>query len=277
MGAFATALLIAVAYIGITAVVPFHASAHHSSAVFDQSRSILVEGVVEEFRWTNPHAFIEVSVPADGQETEQWNIEMNGLDHLARAGWHADTLEAGDVVSLVVHPMRDDSKGGQYVSGTGPRGPLIDASRSGLTSAETLSPALATPSCLPQVDLTVVEASASSETRPVQQGQATIFVRRDAITTVRDISKISVAGDDFDTRINIEYTPEAAVRLQDATTGHDGLDLAFVVEDDVWLGFTWQGPYGIGRGGTQLSIRNGLAKAERLMESIRVCAGSEIR
>jgi hypothetical protein len=57
--------------------------------------------------------------------------------------------------------------------------------------------------------------------------------------------------------------------LQDATTGHDGLDLAFVVEDDVWLAFTWEGAYGIGRDGTQLSIRNGLAKAERLMESIR--------
>lgn len=272
MGVFATTPMIAVAYIGIIAVVPFHASAHHSSAVFDQSRSIPVEGVVKEFRWTNPHAFIDVSVQVDGQETEQWNIEMNGLDHLARAGWHPDTLEAGDVVSLVVHPMRDDTKGGQYVSGTGPRGPLIDASRSGLTPAEKLSPALATPSCLPQVDLTVVEASASSETRPVQQGQATIFVRRDAIITVTDISEISITGDGFDTRINIEYTPEAAARLQDATTGHDGLDLAFVVENDVWLAFTWQGPYGIGRDGTHLSIRNGLAKAERLMESIRDCA-----
>jgi hypothetical protein len=102
---------------------------------------------------------------------------MSGLDHLARAGWQPGTLKAGDVVSLVVHPMRDDTKGGEYASGMGPRGPLPDASRSASTPAETLSPAFAASSCLPQVELTVVEATPSSETRPVQQGQATIFVR----------------------------------------------------------------------------------------------------
>lgn len=202
---------------------------------------------------------------------------MSGVDHLARAGWRRDTLQAGDAVSLVIHPMRDDTRGGQYVSGTGPRGPLMDESRSASLPVETLSPALATAPCLPRIELTVVEARPSSETRPVERGNDTMFVRRDAITTTRDISQISIAGDDFDTRIHIEYTPEAAARLRDATTGRDGLDLAFVIHDDVWLAFTWTGPYGIGPDGTQLSIRNGWAKAEELMASIRACPGTQVR
>jgi hypothetical protein len=260
------------------AAVPVCVPAHHSSAMFDQSRLLTLQGVVKEFRWTNPHAFIQVSITGNrGQQEEQWSIEMTSPEYLARAGWLPGTLKTGDAVSLVVHPMRDDTKSGEYVSGTGPRGPLIGEPPPAPVSAQTLSPALANASCAPRVDLTVVEPSASSETRPVKLGERTIFVRRDAITTTRDISEINVAGDDFDTLIRLKYEPKAAARLLEATTGHDGLRLAFVVDDDVLLAFVWQGPYGIGTDGTQLSIRNGLAKAQRLMEAIRSCIDAGTR
>jgi hypothetical protein len=134
--------------------------------------------------------------------------------------------------------------------------------------------AAAQPTC-PRVDVTLVEQNASSETRPVKLEDRTIFVRKGAITTTNDISEIKVAGDDEDTLILIKYKPEAAARLLDATTNHDGLRIAFVVDDDVWLAFTWEGPYGIGPEGTQVSIRHGLAKAERLVESIHACVGGK--
>jgi hypothetical protein len=144
----------------------------------------------------------------------------------------------------------------------------------GLTAASI--EAVTQPSC-PRVDLTLVEPSASSETRPVKLGDETIFVRRSAITTTSDISEIKVTGDDFETLILIKYKPAAAARLLDATTNHDGLKMAFVVDDAVLLAFTWQGPYGIGPDGTQLTIRPGLARPERLAESIRGCTGESAR
>ena len=261
----------------IWAALPTLVLAHHSSAMFDQSRSLTLQGVVKEFRWTNPHASVQLLVKGSaGREQEQWSIEMTSPEYLARAGWQPDTLRTGDAVSLVVHPMRDDTKGGYYVSGTGPRGPLI-AEPSVPAPAQTLAPELANPSCAPRIDLTVIEPSASPETRPVKLEADTLFVRRDAITTTRDISEISVAGDDFDTQIRLKYAPSAAARLLEATTGHDGLKLAFVVDDDVWLAFTWRGPYGIGPDGTQLSIRHGWAKAQKLMESIRGCIDARTR
>lgn len=251
-------------------------SAHHSSAMFDQRRTVTLQGVVKEFRWTNPHAFIDVFVTGeDGRQQEQWSVEMNGPELLARAGWQASTLEAGDAVSLVIHPLRDGANGGLFVSGNGPRGALMAAPPASV-STETLSPALATSSCV-RVDLTLLEPSSSSETRPVKQGERTLFVRRKAITTIEDISEISVAGDDFDARIHIKYAPGAAARLHEATTGRDGLNLAFVVDDDVWLAFAWRGPYGIGPDGVQLSIQGGLAKAQGLVDTIRGCAATETR
>ena len=255
-------------------LAPVCVSAHHSSAMFDSSRSVTLDGVVKEFRWTNPHAFIQVSTQGDGGPREEWSVEMTSPELLARIGWRPDTLKEGDAVSLVIHPMRDGTKTGEYASGTGPRGPLIDPSPRAAVSTQTLSSAAASPSC-PRVDVTLVESSASSETRPVKLGERSIFVRRTAITTTSDITEIKIAGDDADTFISINYTPQAAARLLDATTDHDGLKLAFVVGDEVWLAFTWQGPYGIGPEGTQVSIRHGLARAEKLMESIRGCTNAK--
>ena len=38
------------------------ASAHHSFAMFDQSKQVPLNGTVREFQWTNPHAFIHIDV-----------------------------------------------------------------------------------------------------------------------------------------------------------------------------------------------------------------------
>jgi hypothetical protein len=130
---------------------------------------------------------------------------------------------------------------------------------------------MAQPSC-PRVEVTLVEQSASTETRSVELGDQTIFVKRNSITTTSDISEMKVSGDDVETLILIKYKPAAAARLLDATTDHDGLRLAFVVDDDIWLAVTWQGRYGIGPEGMQLSFtRPRAAQAQRLMESVRGC------
>jgi hypothetical protein len=101
------------------------ALAHHSFAMFDQSQTVTLRGAVKDFRWTNPHVFIELSVKNENGAEEQWSIEMTSPEHLSRAGWRPSTLKAGDEVTLNIHPMRDGVKGGQYLSGTGPSGPLL--------------------------------------------------------------------------------------------------------------------------------------------------------
>src|SRR5262252_6165365 len=111
------------------------ALAHHSFAMFDQSQTVTLQGTVADFRWTNPHVFIELTVKTETGADEQWSIEMTSPEHLSRAGWRPGSLKAGDKVTLSIHPMRDGVKGGQYLSGTGPSGPLLGAPPSGPTAA----------------------------------------------------------------------------------------------------------------------------------------------
>jgi hypothetical protein len=103
------------------------ALAHHSFAMFDQSKTVTIQGSVKDFRWTNPHVFIQLLVQNEQGTEDEWSIEMTSPEHLVRVGWKPVTLKAGDKITLVIHPMRDGSvKGGQYLSGTGPDGqPLI--------------------------------------------------------------------------------------------------------------------------------------------------------
>jgi Family of unknown function (DUF6152) len=100
-------------------------AAHHSFAMFDQSRSVTLHGVVRDFRWSNPHVFIQLLTASEAGSQDEWSIEMTSPEHLSRVGWRPGTLKPGDKVTLIIHPMRNTTKGGQYLSGIGPNGPLF--------------------------------------------------------------------------------------------------------------------------------------------------------
>jgi hypothetical protein len=91
------------------------ALAHHSSAMFDMDKVITLNGTVTEFQWTNPHCFIQLAVPR-GTAIEQWSVEMGAPIQLFERGWKRSSVKPGDRISVVIHPMRDGSKGGAIVS-----------------------------------------------------------------------------------------------------------------------------------------------------------------
>ena len=45
------------------------ASAHHSAAGIDQTKTVTVVGVVKEFKWANPHSWIDVDVTDEQGQT----------------------------------------------------------------------------------------------------------------------------------------------------------------------------------------------------------------
>lgn len=103
--------------------------AHHSPAVFDQAKEVTITGVVEEFRWGNPHSWIHLTVGGPGGQAETWGVEMDPATLLARRGWKSTTIKPGDKVSVVIHPLRTDEKGGQYVAITLPDGKVLGRRR----------------------------------------------------------------------------------------------------------------------------------------------------
>lgn len=102
------------------------AIAHHSPAVFDRSKQVTLTGTVAEFRWGNPHSWIHLDVAGDSGAAERWSVEMDPASHLARRGWRSTTVKAGDKVDVLVYPLRDDEKGGQYIAITLPDGKVLD-------------------------------------------------------------------------------------------------------------------------------------------------------
>ena len=89
--------------------------AHHSMAMFDMEKVVTLSGTVTEFQWTNPHCFIQLSVPK-GSAVEEWSVEMAAPLQLFARGWKKSMVRPGDRISVVIHPMRDGSKGGVIVS-----------------------------------------------------------------------------------------------------------------------------------------------------------------
>ena len=101
------------------------ASAHHSFAMFDQTRQVTVNGTVKDFQWTNPHAFIEV-VDASGT---MWGVELNSPNNLIRQGWKRTALHPGDKVSVTLNPLRDGRPGGLFNAVTLPDGAVLGNSK----------------------------------------------------------------------------------------------------------------------------------------------------
>jgi hypothetical protein len=103
----------------LTCVVP--ASAHHSTAGFDSSVVVAVEGTVTQFRWINPHASIKVDGKASsGFPNGVWTVEMTAPTVLVNNGWKRTSLKVGDKVTIFINPLRnvalkDGSQGGLYV------------------------------------------------------------------------------------------------------------------------------------------------------------------
>jgi hypothetical protein len=102
--------------LGLWAAGP--AFAHHSMAGFDRTKTVTLVGTVKQFKWANPHSWIELEVPNDKGGVETWNAEMTAPGILARAGWKSTLLKPGDKVSVVVRPLISGEPGGLFVSVT---------------------------------------------------------------------------------------------------------------------------------------------------------------
>ncbi len=93
--------------------LPSLATAHHSFALFDQTKTVTVQGVVERFAWTNPHITIYLDTP--GPPAQRFKIETGSVNALQRAGWSADSIKAGESAEVSFRPLKNGDPGGLLV------------------------------------------------------------------------------------------------------------------------------------------------------------------
>ena len=88
--------------------------AHRGRGMFDMGKNITYRGVVEEYRWQNPHSHIVVRVgagAADRSTVGTWTVEASAISLMTSSGWTPTTYKPGDPITIVAHPMKDGSKG----------------------------------------------------------------------------------------------------------------------------------------------------------------------
>jgi hypothetical protein len=99
--------------IALALAAPHAALAHHSYAMFDQTRSLTVQGTVHALEWTNPHIWVWVVVKDAIGVSTTYGFESNAPSELARFfGWDKRALAVGEAVTVEYSPLKSGRNGG---------------------------------------------------------------------------------------------------------------------------------------------------------------------
>ncbi len=83
--------------------------AHHSDAVYDQTRLVNIKGTITKHMFVNPHQVIGMKVrDADGRVTK-WTLIGAAVSRSRAAGWSKTSIVPGDAVDVWGFQYRDGS------------------------------------------------------------------------------------------------------------------------------------------------------------------------
>jgi hypothetical protein len=116
--------IIAAGTLVCTALFVSPALSHHSFAMYDQSKTVTLTGVVKQFVGQANHAELHfyliapdrkgLAKTADGKLIE-WGVEMAGAAAVAQQGITTKTFGVGTVFSVKMNPLRDGSNFGSRI------------------------------------------------------------------------------------------------------------------------------------------------------------------
>jgi len=88
--------------------------AHHGTASFDTTKTLMLKGIVTEYVWSNPHVLVKMDVKDDSGNVTQWVVEAwNPVTQTAR-GWTKNSFKPGDEVIADVTPAKNDRTVGEF-------------------------------------------------------------------------------------------------------------------------------------------------------------------
>lgn len=81
--------------------------AHHGVTNYDMKKTIVLNGTITAFDWSNPHCLTYLDVMDDSGHTSHWTLEMASIYTMSHQGWTMNTLKRGDHVTMETHPARN--------------------------------------------------------------------------------------------------------------------------------------------------------------------------
>jgi hypothetical protein len=128
----------ALTVLGVAAVIlagARAAAAHHGAATFDTGKTLVLEGVVTEWVWANPHCFLKFEVKAPDGTVRTWTTETSNPPDMVNRGWNRRSLNPGDRVKVTVEPVKSGNPVGRVLEVALPDGRILNARGGGVTSA----------------------------------------------------------------------------------------------------------------------------------------------
>ena len=103
--------------------------AHHGTASFDTSKTLMLKGVVTEYVWSNPHVLVKMDVKDDSGNVRPWVVEAwNPVTQTAR-GWTRNSFKPGDEVTAEITPAKNDRTVGEFRGRIVVNGKVLQESR----------------------------------------------------------------------------------------------------------------------------------------------------
>lgn len=103
--------------LALAAVGAVPAFAHHSGAMFDQRKTVAIEGTLREYKFQAPHSWITIQTTPDAAgKSQRWDLEGGSSAAMRQMGLTPDALKAGVKVSATLHPLHDGRTGGSLIS-----------------------------------------------------------------------------------------------------------------------------------------------------------------
>ena len=100
-----------------TLLIEAPAFAHHSFAMFDNTKTVTLNGTIKDFQYTNPHSWIQLLVvDAQTGKDVEWSIEGGAPNGLVQKGWTRHSAKPGDQAEVTIHPLKDGRPGGSLIS-----------------------------------------------------------------------------------------------------------------------------------------------------------------
>ena len=80
--------------------------------MYEDEKTITAEGVISTVRWANPHVYITMDVPVDGDKgkTESWTFELAPVASVLASGVTPQVVKAGNPAKIIAHPAKDPTK-----------------------------------------------------------------------------------------------------------------------------------------------------------------------
>ena len=109
------------------------AQAHHSGAMFDDTKLVRYEGTVQKWEWENPHSFLYLQIVDSEGKSQVWQFETGSPNTMFRNGWRKDTFLPGDKVGIYAYPLKE-GVGGMMVTARTAKGQALQWLPAGATA-----------------------------------------------------------------------------------------------------------------------------------------------